>query len=112
MNLKNLVGNETYRVWMDMLKALVPHGRTHRLSVVVASMLEYASHCIEDDEDIDPASEILMAVRDGAYDPEESSKKIMPIIEALFKDAVVKSRRVNAKGQAMQRELLGSGKNS
>jgi len=40
--LQEVVGAKVYGVWMDMLKRLVPSGRTHRLSVVVASMLQYA----------------------------------------------------------------------
>lgn len=41
--LKEVVGNEVYNVWLKMHKKLVPDGRTHRLSVLVASMLAYAS---------------------------------------------------------------------
>ena len=72
MSLKNVVGNETYTVWVDMLKTLVPHGRTHRLSVVVASMLAYANHCVDDNEDIDSTSETLIALRNAVYDPAAS----------------------------------------
>jgi hypothetical protein len=32
-----------YAAWLAMLKVLVPHGRTHRLSVVVAGMLQHAA---------------------------------------------------------------------
>ncbi|MBI5951083.1 MAG: hypothetical protein HY865_05455 [Chloroflexi bacterium] len=41
-NLQDVVGKETYEVWLDMLHELVPGGRADRLSVVVAGMLEYA----------------------------------------------------------------------
>jgi len=41
-SLQDVVGKEIYSVWVEMLRALVPGGRTHRLSVVVAGMLHYA----------------------------------------------------------------------
>ncbi|MCI0608598.1 MAG: hypothetical protein L0Z71_06005 [Anaerolineae bacterium] len=41
-SLQAVVGEATYAVWVDMLRELVPDGRTHRLSVVVAGMLQYA----------------------------------------------------------------------
>jgi hypothetical protein len=41
--LREIVGDEVYDVWVKMLGNLVPDGRTHRLSVVVASMLAYAA---------------------------------------------------------------------
>ena len=41
-SLEEVVGKETYALWVDMLRRLVPDGRTHRLSVVVAGMLQYA----------------------------------------------------------------------
>jgi hypothetical protein len=37
---KSVVGTKAYNVWLDMLRCLVPHGRTHRLSVLVAGMLQ------------------------------------------------------------------------
>ena len=27
-NLENLVGSDVYKMWLDMLQVLVPHGRT------------------------------------------------------------------------------------
>jgi hypothetical protein len=40
--LRPLVKERVYSVWLDMLKQLVPQGRTHRLSVFVAGCLQYA----------------------------------------------------------------------
>lgn len=40
--LEEVVGQETYAMWVDMLRRLVPEGRTHRLAVLVAGMLHYA----------------------------------------------------------------------
>ena len=40
--IKAVVGVKVYDVWVDMIRRLVPGGRTHRISVVVAGMLQYA----------------------------------------------------------------------
>src|SRR6266478_3536549 len=37
-----VVGADTYKVWVRMLRELVPDGRTHRLAVMLAGMLQYA----------------------------------------------------------------------
>ena len=43
LDFEDLVGKEMYSSWILMLKNLVPRGRTHRLSTVIAGMLYYAS---------------------------------------------------------------------
>ena len=41
MTIEAIVGTPTHGSWVEMLKTLGPDGRTHRLSVVLASMLKY-----------------------------------------------------------------------
>jgi len=53
-SLKPIVGEKTYSVWLEMLKQLVPQGRTHRLSVVIAGMLQYASQVAQKKSDNHP----------------------------------------------------------
>jgi hypothetical protein len=50
-SLQDVVGENSYSVWVDMLRALVPDGRTHRLSVLLAGMLQYAHTLAEDNEE-------------------------------------------------------------
>src|SRR6266545_5326684 len=54
----SVVGADTYDVWLRMLRELVPDGRTHRLAVMVAGMLQYAAS---------------MATADGEREEEEHS---------------------------------------
>ena len=42
-NFRTVVGKDIYSAWVRMLRELVPDGRTHRLAVVVAGMLQYGS---------------------------------------------------------------------
>lgn len=84
-----------------MLKGLVPDGRTHRLSVLVASMLAYASSIAwsnrdPDDED-DPAYPLLAASE--GMDDDEALRLLKPMLTRLFKDAKVKYERVSSRGE-------------
>ena len=42
-SLQAVVGQLKYATWVDMLRRLVPDGRTHRLAPLVAGMLQYAT---------------------------------------------------------------------
>ncbi|MHC4444662.1 MAG: hypothetical protein ACYTA5_18860 [Planctomycetota bacterium] len=101
--LREIVGNDVYDVWVKMLKELVPQGRTHRLSVLVASMLAYASDIAASKQtDIDedsPAYPILTASEEGLED-EETLELLQPILIRLFKDAKVKHERVSSRGES------------
>ena len=41
--LQEIVGEQVYSAWVEMLKRLVPQGRTHRLAPTIAAMLQYAA---------------------------------------------------------------------
>ena len=99
--LRELVGDDVYDVWVAMLKKLVPDGRTHRLSVLVASMLAYASDVAwssgdTDDED-DPAYP-LRAASEG-MEEEDVLRLLKPMLTRLFKDAKVGHERVSSGGE-------------
>src|SRR5216683_5162170 len=72
--LGDVVGEDIYAVWVRMLQELVPSGRTHRLSVVLAGILQYAasvaeSNQEEDEDDSSLASSLIQATEVG--DPSE-----------------------------------------
>jgi hypothetical protein len=101
-SLQDVVGKETYTVWLDMLRDLVPDGRTHRLSVVVAGMLEYAlgkaieiKHRNEEDHSVAMS---LIDAEDAGY-PEGIKELIHDVVDRLFKDAGVKYERVSKGGE-------------
>ena len=98
--LREIVGDDVYDVWVKMLKKLVPAGRTHRLSVVVASMLAYASSIASsrrDADDDDPA--FALSAASGGVDDEEAFRLLKPFIVRLFRDAKVTYERVSSKGE-------------
>jgi hypothetical protein len=93
--LKQAVPPKTYETWVRMLKLLVPHGRTQRLAVVVAGMLQHAAHQGKRGGKI---TELLVdAEDDGPYG--KSAAAVTRLVEGLFKDARVKWKRTSARGE-------------
>lgn len=98
-SLKTLVGPQTYDVWVDMLRRLVPEGRTHRLAPMIAGMMQYAyaiAYEKEEEAEEDSAASILLECED-IVDPEDAPE-LLDLVIQLFKDAKVKYKRVNSQG--------------
>jgi len=97
--IRDVVGSKNYNVWMEMLRRLVPHGRTHRLSVVVASMLQVAYEIAQEKEGSNSKARQLFSIFESAYehDDENGIKPLLEITEQVFKDAKVGFKRVNRK---------------
>jgi hypothetical protein len=84
-----------------MLRSLVPDGRTHRLSIVVAGMLRYAVDVAvasfgEDAPEGSTAASLVQVAEEA--DPEQVADEIGDLVERLLLDAKVAGRRVNARG--------------
>jgi hypothetical protein len=99
--IKDVVGSKTYSVWLGMLKRLVPNGRTHRLSVVVASMLQVAYEIAQEREKLNVKARQLSSIFESAFEHGEENgiEPLVKITEQFFKDAGVRFKRVNRKGQ-------------
>jgi hypothetical protein len=100
MSLKQVVGQKTYSVWVEMLRQLVPEGRTHRLAPLVAGMLRYGSDIAYqkygDNPDEDSVAQVLFSASD-VYDPAEA-QELSKLVEQLFADAKVSFDRVSSRG--------------
>ena len=101
-SLQDVVGKEIYSVWVEMLRALVPGGRTHRLSVVIAGMLQYAlekaakiKHRNEEEHSVAMS---LIDADDAGY-PDGIKELIHDVVDRLFKDAGVAYERVSKRGE-------------
>jgi len=99
--IKDVVGSKNYSVWLEMLKRLVPHGRTHRLSVVIACMLQVAYEIAQEKEESNAKARQLCSIYERACEHDEGNgvDPLLKITEQLFKDAGVGFKRVNRKGQ-------------
>ena len=99
---RTVVGADTYEVWVRMLHELVPDGRTHRLAVMVAGMLQYAvaiaaAKSAKEKNEGSLAFSLLEA--GDVSDPSEVKDLIHDAVVQLFKDAKVRFERTNARGQ-------------
>jgi hypothetical protein len=100
-SLQDVVGEETYGVWVDMLRELVPNGRTHRLSVVVAGMLQYTFELAQKIKNInEDEHSAAMSIIDAAEtaDPDEINGLIHDLVDRLFMDAGVEYERISKRG--------------
>jgi hypothetical protein len=100
-SLETVVGAEIYRTWVDMLRVLVPDGRTHRLAPLVAAMLQYAVSVAEPTQGDGMDERSLVQSLLDSYevgDPSEAKELLGDAVERLFHDAKVKSQRVSARG--------------
>ena len=99
-SLEVVVGAEVYRTWVSMLHTLVPDGRTHRLSLLVAAMLQYALVMAEEKRDNDDENSIAQSLLDSTEvsDPSEVEELFHDAITQLFKDAGVEYRRTSSRG--------------
>jgi hypothetical protein len=98
--IKDVVGSKNYSVWLEMLKRLIPYGRTHRLSVVVASMLRVAYEIAQEKEESNAKARQLYSIFESACEHDEKNgiEPLLKITEQVFKDAGVGFKRVNKKG--------------
>ena len=100
--IKAVVGQKVYNVWLDMLRRLVPGGRTHRLSVVVAGMLQYALEVSQEKEETSAKAKKLSDLFESVfeYSGEEDIEPAIEITEQLFVDAGVSADRANRRGES------------
>jgi hypothetical protein len=101
ISLKQIVGKEIYTTWVEMLRRLVPDGRTHRLAPLIAGMLQYASTLAYEKygdrpEEGSAAHALLLASE--ADDPDEVEELLSELLEQLFSDAKVNYQRISSRG--------------
>jgi hypothetical protein len=99
-SLQDVVGERVYDVWVDMLHELVPDGRTHRLSVVIAGMLHYATTVAErfDEDDLEEDSVALSLINANEADPDGIKDELHDVVKRLFADAGVMFDRMSKRG--------------
>ena len=100
-SLEEIVGRKVYSVWTDMLHKLVPGGRSHRLAPTVAAMLQYAAEIAHKKHRAKaPEGSVAYSLLVGWEESDEGTVEplLLPIVEQLFKDSRVRSKRVSSRG--------------
>jgi hypothetical protein len=100
--IKDVVGVKIYNVWIDMLKRLVPNGRTHRLSVVIGGMLQFAYEVASEKAELNSKARKLYDYFQAAYEcsDEEYVDEVIDITENLLRDAEVRYKRHSSRGES------------
>ena len=100
--IKAVVGAKVYDVWLDMIRRLVPGGRTHRISVVVAGMLQYALEISHEKEDSNAKAKKLSELFELVFDYYDDGDidPAIELAEKLFMDADANYERVSSKGDS------------
>jgi hypothetical protein len=100
MSLVPLVGPGVYSVWLEMLRTLVPTGRTHRLQTVIAGMLQFAM--LKTKGTSNQESEVTKLLRRGSEpgDTGDPVQFLFPVVEELLRNAGVPNARVSSKGKS------------
>ena len=99
-SLQSVVGETTYEVWLDMLRILVPGGRTHRLAPMLAGMLRYAvEQSTRKGRRPRPSGalvEALIALDEG---DDDAAVLVTAVVQRLFRDAGVRAARASRNGE-------------
>jgi hypothetical protein len=100
-SLQDVVGKETYSVWLNMLREIVPDGRTHRLSVVVAAMLHYATVIAGklDEDALEQGSVAWSLMNANEGGPDEVQRELHDVVKRLARDADITFDRVSKRGE-------------
>ena len=98
--IKEVVGVKVYNVWLDMIKRLVPGGRTHRLSVVIAGMLQYASEISQENQSsrAKKLSEIVVSAFECC--DEDDIDPLIEVTEKFLEDSGVHYKRTSSRGDS------------
>ncbi|MDZ7723595.1 MAG: hypothetical protein U5R06_12530 [candidate division KSB1 bacterium] len=99
--LQSVVGPATYNVWTSMLQHLISQGRTHRLALIIAGMLQYATimACQQNKKKKDSetvAGNLQMA--EELNDFEVIKRLLSEPLEQLFDDSNAKHERTDYRG--------------
>jgi hypothetical protein len=99
--LKEIIGAERYAAFLDLLKEIGPHARTHRISVVIAAILHYALSQAAEDADEGTLDTALLTLEEEPYlaleANSEESKLLYNLIDALCKEAHMHNERLTSR---------------
>lgn len=100
---KDIIGAQSYETFLHMLKAIGPDARTHRISVVIAAMLQYALSKLPSDCEEGTLSQALVTLAEepyGAAEGSEEYKLVFDFIDELCREAGMRNLRESARGES------------
>ena len=100
---KDIVGAQSYSTFLRMLKEIGPDARTHRISVVIAAMLQYARSKLPPDCEDRTLAQALVTLDEEPYLPGEESEEyelVSDLIDKLCQKAGMRNLRESSRGES------------
>jgi hypothetical protein len=99
---KEITGDECYSSFLNLLKEIGPDARTHRISVVMASILRFAVNQLPPDCEDGSLANALLALDQEPYLAQEQSDEyelVFDLIDSLCNEAGMLNKRESARGE-------------
>jgi hypothetical protein len=99
---KEIIGDQQYLSFIALLKNIGPEARTHRISVVVASLLRFAVNLLPPDCEDGSLAQALLTLDEEPYLVHEQSDEyetIFALIDGLCNEAGMVNERESARGE-------------
>jgi hypothetical protein len=100
---KEIVGAQSYAAFLRLLTTIGPDARTHRISMVIAAMLQFARSLLPADCEDGTLAHALMVLEEEPYlatGESEEYMKVFDLIDALCTEAGMRNLRQSYKGEA------------
>jgi hypothetical protein len=99
---KEIVGEQSFAEFLRLLTTIGPDARTHRISVVIAAMLQYARSVLSDDVEEGTLAHALVVLEEEPYGVAEESEeylRVFDLIDALCTEAGMRNLRQSYQGE-------------
>ncbi len=97
---KEIVGAQSYSTFLLILKEIGPDARTHRISVVIAAMLQYARSKIPPEYEDGTLAQALVTLEELAGEESEEYELVSDLIDKLCQKAGMRNLRGSSRGES------------
>jgi len=100
---KEILGAQAYETFLKMLTEIGPDSRTHRISVVIAAMLQFARSILPADCDEGTLAQALVTLEEEPYSAAEESEEydmVSDLIDELCHEAGMQNLRESSRGES------------
>ena len=99
---KEIVGEQHFSSFLALLKEIGPDARTHRISVVIASILRYAVNQLPPESEDGSIAQALLKLDEEPYlaqEPSDEHEIVFDLVDGLCSEANLMNERESARGE-------------
>ncbi len=99
---KEIIGDQQFLSFLALLRNIGPEARTHRISVVIASILRFAVNHLPADYEDGSIAQALLTLDEEPYLAHEQSDEyemVFDLIDGLCNEAGMMNERESARGE-------------